>query len=102
MGFINEKENCIFETEGAWGNGNKKLLCLNTASWRTERPVMNLETCKRCGTCFVYCPTQCISAAENMANYEITLDYCKGCGVCATECPHDSIQMISEGEFGDE
>ena len=29
---------------------------LNTGDWRTQRPVLDQETCIACGTCLLYCP----------------------------------------------
>jgi 2-oxoacid:acceptor oxidoreductase delta subunit (pyruvate/2-ketoisovalerate family) len=100
MAFITDKEKCIFETEAAWSDANKSFLCLDTASWRTSRPVVDDETCNRCGLCFIYCPPQCIRENEN--EYTPDMTYCKGCGVCATECPKKAITMTPEGEYADE
>jgi len=57
---------------------------------------MALSKCNRCGWCFLYCPTGCISEGDEY--FEINLDYCKGCGVCAHECPKGAITMVNEEE----
>jgi len=62
--------------------------------WRNVRPVMNHETCCRCGVCYLYCPTGCIEDRQD--GFEINLDFCKGCGICACECPNHAIRMIEE------
>jgi 2-oxoacid:acceptor oxidoreductase delta subunit (pyruvate/2-ketoisovalerate family) len=100
MGFIKENEECIFETEAAWSDAKKKMLCLTTGGWRTARPVVNLEKCNRCGICFVFCPPQCIR--QDGENFVPAMEYCKGCGVCSKECPKGAITMTPEGEFADE
>jgi len=65
-----------------------------TGSWRSMRPVLNKEKCKKCWLCFVYCPEGCIKKTEE--GPDINLDYCKGCGICAVECPFDALDMIEE------
>lgn len=79
--------------------GEKGLYILDTASWRTERPVMKLNQCIRCGLCLTYCPVNSIIGTED-GGYRITYDYCKGCGICAKECPHQAIEMVLEGAEG--
>ena len=100
MGFIKDNEKCIFETEAAWSDAKQNLLCLSTGSWRTSRPVVNLEKCNRCGLCFVFCPPQCID--QDGEKFIPDMEFCKGCGVCAKECPKGAITMTPEGEFADE
>lgn len=67
-----------------------------TGSWRDQRPVIDQDLCKKCGTCENICPDGCVYQEEDV--YLIDYDYCKGCGLCAYECPVDAIQMISEGK----
>ena len=86
--------------EGAWSDADELLLCLNTGSWRSERPVVERNDCNYCGLCALFCPTQCMM---NMKDHFLpNLEYCKGCGTCARECPKRVIRMVSEGEFQDE
>ena len=100
MGFLKENEKCVCETEACWSYADKQMLCLDTSSWRTQRPVVDHESCSRCGLCYVFCPTQCVRAGKT--EFKIDLTYCKGCGVCAKECPINVIEMVSEGEYSDE
>jgi pyruvate ferredoxin oxidoreductase delta subunit len=94
------KHEFIFNSEGAWSNGKETLLCLDTGSWRVERPVLDKEKCNYCGLCALYCPPQCI---RDMGDYfSPNLEFCKGCGICARECPRGAISMIPEGEFADD
>lgn len=69
---------------------------LITGDWRAERPVVIREKCVKCGTCWAYCPTQCI--VEKVKWFEANLEICKGCGICAQECPNNAIIMIEETE----
>jgi pyruvate ferredoxin oxidoreductase delta subunit len=69
-------------------------LANKTGSWRTRRPVLDLETCTGCGSCDLFCPEGCVLAVENQ--YRIDYDYCKGCGLCAHECPAGAILMRAE------
>ena len=66
-----------------------------TGSWRTQRPVINVEKCSQCGWCYLYCPGGCME--DRGTHFAPNLDYCKGCGICAEECPVNAIEMISEG-----
>jgi pyruvate ferredoxin oxidoreductase delta subunit len=91
------KHKNIFKTESAWSNADEKLLCLDTGSWRTERPVLDKDKCNYCGLCAIYCPPQCMQ--DKGDHYEVNLAYCKGCGICAQECPRQAIKMVAEGEF---
>lgn len=86
--------------EAGWSDADELLLCLDTGSWRTKRPVVDKEKCNYCGLCALYCPPQCmVSVNDHLAP---NLDFCKGCGICAKECPRGAIAMVPEGEFADE
>ena len=86
--------------EGAWSDADELLLCMNTGTWRSERPVVDQNKCNYCGLCALFCPTQCM---VNMNDHFLpNLEYCKGCGTCARECPKKVIRMVTEGEFQDE
>lgn len=73
-----------------------KHIVLKTGDWRAERPVVNRDKCVKCGTCWLYCPTQCVQEKKHW--FEANLDICKGCGICARECPHHAIKMNEETE----
>lgn len=67
---------------------------LSRKASRTVRPVICHDTCKKCSTCWLFCPDASITRGER---YEIDYDHCKGCGLCARECPHGAIGMVREG-----
>lgn len=71
-----------------------KLLIVQTGEWRSFRPVSKREKCSKCGTCWLYCPTQCIRVYETYLAPD--LEFCKGCGICAYECPSQVITMMEE------
>jgi len=50
----------------------------------------------KCGTCWAFCPTQCI--IEKPKWFEANLKICKGCGICSQECPNHAIAMVEEQE----
>jgi pyruvate ferredoxin oxidoreductase delta subunit len=52
--------------------GNNGLYILDTASWRTEKPVMNKEKCIECGICMTYCPVCSIEGTSDK-KYHINL-----------------------------
>ena len=85
-----------FKTEGAWSDVDGPLLCLDTGSWRVERPVVDGERCIYCGLCALYCPPQCMRSTGD--SFAPDLDFCKGCGTCARECARKAISMEAEGE----
>lgn len=86
-----------FESEGPWSNVEKLLLCMDTGSWRTKRPVIHEDLCIYCGNCALYCPVQCMS--DMKTHFAPNLNFCKGCGICAKECPKKAITMESEEAF---
>jgi pyruvate ferredoxin oxidoreductase delta subunit len=86
-----------FRTEGPWSDGSIKMLCLDTGSWRTKRPVIDKDICIFCGFCSLFCPPQCMEMRDEY--FEPNLAFCKGCGICATECPKNAITMKPEGDF---
>ncbi|MBI2877593.1 MAG: 4Fe-4S binding protein [Candidatus Tectomicrobia bacterium] len=65
-----------------------------TGSWRTERPVVEQETCVACHRCVQYCPEGIVRLQEKTVLIDYT--FCKGCGICAYECRQKAIAMISE------
>ena len=83
--------------EAAWSDADTLLLCLDTGSWRTKRPVIDKEKCSYCGLCSIYCPPQCMTTMKDY--FEPNLHFCKGCGICARECPRGAITMMPEGDF---
>jgi len=64
-----------------------------TASWRSLRPVLLEEKCKRCMICWKFCPEPAISPTDPPV---IDYDFCKGCGICAFICPKGAITMARE------
>lgn len=68
-----------------------------TGLWRTFKPVLVCEKCKKCMICWQFCPEAAISKGEDgypMIDYT----YCKGCGICARECKFKAIEMSRESE----
>lgn len=78
--------------------GREGLYVLDTASWRTEKPVMNKEKCVECGSCLAYCPVCSVCWNSDSKEYYIDYSNCKGCGLCAYECPKKAIDMVPEKE----
>ena len=68
-----------------------------TGTWRTFRPVIDLEKCVKCLLCWLYCPEAAIELGEDDTP-RVNYDYCKGCGICAEECKHGAIEMVREAE----
>ncbi len=69
-----------------------------TGLWRTVRPVIDYEHCKRCAwICSTLCPDGVISLDE--AGYPvIDYEHCKGCLICMTSCPSHAIRAVPEHE----
>jgi len=70
-----------------------------TGSWRTERPVLDLERCTHCMLCWLYCPDSSILAAGGKIT-GIDFDHCKGCGICAAVCPPKARAIVMTAEGG--
>ncbi len=66
----------------------------NTGDWRYQRPVTLDGKCRKCGVCFLYCPTG--SRYERGSTFDTDLRFCKGCGLCARECSALAIAMVEE------
>ena len=73
--------------------GNAKSY--ETGGWRTQRPVIDLDTCINCFRCWAFCPDSSIETKDEEI-VGVDYDHCKGCGVCAHECPVDAIAMEQE------
>jgi len=66
-----------------------------TGGWRSQRPILDINKCIKCGLCYLYCPEGCIEQ-DTEGYFRADLFYCKGCGICATECPKKAIEMVEE------
>ncbi len=66
-----------------------------TGSWRSEHPVIDLESCSQCLICWELCPDACLTVVDSKLT-AVDLDYCKGCGICAAECPRKCIEMVPD------
>jgi len=70
-------------------------LAYETGSWRTQRPILDLEKCAHCFICWIFCPESSIQVRGGKVT-GIDLTYCKGCGICSAECPRQAIDMVME------
>jgi len=69
---------------------------VRTGLWRTMRPVIDYEHCKRCSwVCSTLCPDSAIRVDAQGAP-RIDYDHCKGCLVCVAVCPPHAIGAIPE------
>jgi pyruvate ferredoxin oxidoreductase gamma subunit len=71
---------------------------VQTGLWRTMRPVIDYQRCKRCAwICSTLCPEGNISL--NQEGYpQIDYEHCKGCLICMAQCPSHAIRAIPEHE----
>jgi 2-oxoacid:acceptor oxidoreductase delta subunit (pyruvate/2-ketoisovalerate family) len=67
---------------------------VKTGSWRTLKPVFDLDKCSGCLTCWKFCPDVAIEIAGDKPR--VNYDFCKGCGICSNECPKKCIRMIRQ------
>lgn len=71
---------------------------VRTGLWRTMRPVIDYEHCKRCSwVCSTLCPDSAIRVDAQGAP-RIDYEHCKGCLVCVAVCPPHAIRAIPETE----
>jgi len=75
---------------------------VKTGLWRTLRPVIDYERCRRCAwLCGSFCPDSAISIdAEGYP--QIDYDHCKGCMICLAQCPSRAIGAIPEAQGTEE
>ena len=66
-----------------------------TGSWRSSRPIIDMDRCSHCLFCWLFCPEGAIQVKDGKLA-GIDLDHCKGCGICAHECPRKAITMVEE------
>ena len=64
------------------------------SGWRTEKPIVDEETCIGCYQCYLCCPEGVIFKKNDII--DIDYDFCKGCGICAHICPKKAISMMNE------
>ena len=83
----------ISKYESPWASSDE-LHIIDTGSWRYQRPVMKANKCAQCGTCYLFCPADCIK--DRGTHFAADMDYCKGCGICAAICPVNAIEMVRE------
>ncbi len=70
-------------------------------STRTERPLVNFETCIKCTQCWLQCPDECFEVTPE-GTYEVVYEACIGCSICEEVCPvADCITMVNELELAD-
>jgi len=65
-----------------------------TGLWRVMRPVVDSKKCRKCTSCWKFCPDAAIKLVDGVP--VIDLQYCKGCGICSFECPAKCIVMVKE------
>lgn len=69
---------------------------VRTGLWRTMRPIVDYDRCKRCNwVCGSFCPDGAITADEK-GYPQIDYDHCKGCMICLAQCPPHAIHAIPE------
>lgn len=73
------------------GNSEK----FQTGDWRSSVPVIDMDKCIDCLTCWIYCPDDCIIVSQDKIK-GIKTTHCKGCGICAKVCPKKAIVMTEE------
>ena len=71
-----------------------------TGTWRTLRPVRDLDQCTQCLVCWIMSPDASVAVEDGKV---VGFDYahCKGCGICMEECPVNIKQPHSiTGQMG--
>jgi pyruvate ferredoxin oxidoreductase delta subunit len=71
----------------------------NTGSWRSQRPVHDMDKCTHCLICWVNCPDASI-IVKNGRWIEFDYKHCKGCGICASVCPVKVETHADTGKAG--
>jgi len=80
------------------GDGNSVTYI--TGTWRTMRPVRDVDQCTQCLICWIMCPESSITIEDGKV-VGFDYDHCKGCGICVEQCPVNIKQAHSfTGEMG--
>lgn len=66
-----------------------------TGAWRSFRPVLHQDICKKCGQCWMVCPEGAIERHKD-GSFHVNYDYCKGCMLCMKQCPFKAISKEVE------
>jgi len=70
-------------------------------STRTMRPVIDFDTCTKCGFCWLQCPDTAFDVAPD-GYYDANMVACCGCGICEAVCPVEKcVTMVNEEAFTD-
>ncbi len=89
-------EDAFHAAPNIYGGATSELT--NTGLWRTERPIIDHERCKRCWwVCGTFCPDGVITL-DSAGALAIDYAHCKGCMICLVECPSQAIGAIPEWE----
>lgn len=67
-----------------------------TGTWRTLRPVHDMNKCTHCMLCWINCPDSSIVVKDGKW-VEFDYFHCKGCGICAAVCP---VKVEAHAETG--
>lgn len=79
-------------------HGGGTSLLANTGLWRTMKPVIDQDHCRRCSwVCSTFCPDSAITVDADRTP-RIDYDHCKGCMVCVAVCPTHAIRAVPERE----
>jgi len=74
---------------------------------KSFKPVIDKDTCVRCGTCVKHCPTHALFLIPN-AGLSFIETLCEGCAMCMYVCPKEAISRghrltgwVKEADAGD-
>ena len=56
-------------------------------------PVIDSDTCQRCGTCYDICPQDIFGFAEDQVPTVVYPDECWHCGSCVMDCPVEAVRL---------
>lgn len=71
-----------------------------TGSWRTQRPILDVNVCTNCLLCWINCPDGSIVLKDGKVS-DIDEVHCKGCGICANVCPTKPVKAMTMAQGGE-
>lgn len=96
--FLRDINPILYDQVPEYPSYESGYLVSKNAGWRNVKPVIDIDKCKGCLQCYLYCPDGVIIKDHDTGKVKIDYDFCKGCGICKKICKFAAISMIEENQ----